>query len=331
MWYGDGGSGQWPGTLQGADPDPDPSAGSQGFAINPGTFGSGTYTYRISSDDAYGNMTAWSTPQSASLAGDPGLAPDLSVDGTSITATWPATDGPEAVYVEPDGTAPLIGDGAALPTVPYGTLSTDESTYSSTMSDLIPGTKYDFVLYTPAIDGVPPLFGDANATTAGTAPLAAPASPDGAVATWHVPTEPGIFLHWHNNPSNETGYEIFKSTGGTGFDLSSSTEIGATAADVTTFDDAGATRSTGNFLRNLCDQQRCVFRRIRRCRCGRQRRSYFLEQAEFNGRQVLSPLGHVGYCHADNSKLGQFRQFKYHRHTGENHLVGFRSGHRPAG
>jgi hypothetical protein len=230
VWYGDQRSGDWPEDLQAMSPDPaGSSSGDQGFALDPGGSNPGTYIYRIRSTDAYGNPTAWSQIDSGAIPGDSGPAPDAQVSDTTITVSWPATDGRYAVTYGQDDIGPLIGNGA---TIPYltGVLSADQSTYTAVMSNLLPGTKYDLVLCTLASsDGTGvPTFGRTSETTAGSAPGTAPAAPDKAwvVSAGYRGSLPLEELIWHNSPDNEDGY-IVEESGNANFTESADEKVGA--------------------------------------------------------------------------------------------------------
>jgi hypothetical protein len=249
IWYGDQGSGAWPEDNQGASPDPDPFSEDDGFTLDPGVFGPGTYTYRIQSRDANGNPTRWSAPQSATIAGPSGPAPQLTVSGNTITATWPASSGDGPLVMSQDGNTPYIGNGETfinqLTDVQY---NASNQTYSVTAGNLQPGTKYDFVLWT-AISGtaygggdieVGALtnetdysFGDASATIAEVAPGAVPTAPAFAHAVYD-PSVPGgqVKLSWANTPDNETKFYIYLDRTAHGGKM---TFVGSTDTDTTTY------------------------------------------------------------------------------------------------
>jgi hypothetical protein len=144
-----------------------------------------------------------------------------------------------------DGGSYVIGNGDALPYVPGGQLNTANGTITATLANLTPGTKYDFSLWTPITETSDDelqqyAFGNTSATTAGTASLTAPNSPGNAVASWSVPSETGVFVHWIDNSNNETGFWVYRSEGGTAFNASSAVAIASLGADTTTYDDTDA-------------------------------------------------------------------------------------------
>jgi hypothetical protein len=233
VWYGDMGSGSYPANFQDSSYSGSDTT-DEGFVLNPGVIGPGTYTYRIRCLDAYGQVTAWSSTASGSLGGDgEGDSVDLSGSGTTITASWPNGD---ILLEQPDGASTVIGDGASLPTI-SGQMNTATGMTTATLNNLLPGTTYDFALWTPITDsddhGPTQYFvSDATATTSGTAPIAAPAAPSGLYAALF--TNPlRVALHWTNTSNNETSFVLQECTN-LNF-LNNVTGLGSPTADSTSF------------------------------------------------------------------------------------------------
>jgi hypothetical protein len=215
--------------------------GAEGYMLDPEVYGTGLYTYRICSTDAYGNVTRWSDPESGYFTSTgPQAAPaglTLSSTDTTITASWPASDGDGAyaLLMQQDGVDGEVG-GAGLPSAPIDAhLNADGTEYVGTINNLTPGTTYDFNLYNgvPGAWDVPcTTFTKESISTTGTAPMTQPAGPGDLSAIWGASGQDGMFLHWADYANNETSFDVLRSIDGGPF-----ASVGETGEDDTTFND----------------------------------------------------------------------------------------------
>ncbi len=249
VWYGQQGSGNWPSGYQDDDANLPADTTDEGYALDPGVDDYGSYSFRIRSQDAYGNPTQWSSPGSGS-DGDPqsGVGLDLSSTDTTITATWGIAAGLNGLSMQLASAPLTIGLGPEFD-IPTPQLTADGSQYTTTIGGLTPGTAYEFDLWDHIAllqdnDAIPEFaFTKGAITTTGVAQVTmpAPAAPSKImdnVQTGKLVANNIVHLAWTNTPNNEDGFTVERLCL-TGDYPNLWTTIATVGADVTTYDDIG--------------------------------------------------------------------------------------------
>jgi hypothetical protein len=198
--------------------------------LNPGT----TYYYRIRSTNA-GGSSAYTSESSATTSSSGPTAPTglsaTAVSSSGINLSWTDASGDETGFqVERSTTS---GSGFTLIT----TTAANATSYSD--ASLTANTTYYYRIRATNGTGSSAYTAEASATTL-VAPPSQPKFPTASAAS-----STSINVGWADNSSNETGFEIERSTtSGSGFVL-----IHTTAANVTTYSNTGLNEGTTYYYR----------------------------------------------------------------------------------
>ena len=196
------------------------------------------YCYRVRATGSSGENSAFTTTVCATTpvpqAPPPTAPTDLAALASSSTAiglTWADNSSDEESFEVWRSTTGATGTYSLLTTVAANTIATEDT-------GLTPATEYCYqVRAMGALDAPPSTFTASGcATTAAPPP---PGTPSDLVATATSIT--AIGLTWTDNSSDESGFEIWRSTDGAGGTFTLRT---TTAADATSGSDTGLTAGT---------------------------------------------------------------------------------------
>lgn len=159
--------------------------------------------------------------------------PALPTGRTQLNLTWKDNSAKPSAFKVFRSTDNFATPGTLVTTTPVGAQS-----FSNT--GLNPDTTYYYqVVATNATGDSPP-----SGTASGKTLANAPGAPTGLTATAVSQTQ--ITLNWKDNSSNETGFEVERSTNNF---ATAGTVVGTTNPDVTTFTDSNLTPSTKYYYR----------------------------------------------------------------------------------
>src|SRR5439155_484853 len=197
---------------------------------SPGT----SYWFRVTAASAGGesapsNTATATTPGGATPAAPNNLTATAAANGMQVDLTWADNSSNETgfkVYKSTDGTnCTLIATAGASAT-------------SYSWTGAAPGTAYSFrVIAANAVGDSAP------SNTATATPPTAPAAPSGLTAT-AATNGTQVNLTWADNSSNETGFNIYRSTDGVTFTL-----LATAGANATAYSWTGAAPGTAYWFR----------------------------------------------------------------------------------
>jgi hypothetical protein len=195
------------------------------------------YCYRVRATGS-GENSAFTTPVCATTpapaAPSPNAPSDLGALASSSTAiglTWVDNSSDEESFEIWRSTTGATGAYSLLTTVSANTTATDDI-------GLTPSTEYCYEVRAIGAGGAPPSALTA-ATCATTPALPPPGTPSDLVAT--ATSTMAVGLTWTDNSSDESGFEIWRSTAGPGGTF---TLLTTAAADATSGSDTGLTAGT---------------------------------------------------------------------------------------
>jgi hypothetical protein len=197
-----------------------------------------TYYYRVRAYNANGDSDYSNTTQATtfSVVSGPAAPSALNVNATSsssISLTWSDNSNDESGFELERSTAEF--SGFTLITSP----NADQTSYTD--SGLTPATTYYYRIRAYNNDGDSDYSNTAGATTQAAA--TAPSAPSDLVAS--ATSSSQIDLSWTDNADNETGFKVERST----VQGSSYSQIGTTAANVTTYSSTGLNADTTYYYR----------------------------------------------------------------------------------
>ncbi len=207
-----------------------------------GLTGSTSCSYRVRATDAAGNLSAFSTPVTATTAAPPDTTPPTAP--TNLTATAVSSAQINLSWTASSDNVGVTGykvercQGAGCTT--FAQIATPLGT-GTTFSDtgLSASTSYSYEII--ATDAAGNLSSPSNigvaTTLAGT-----PVAPSGLVATAASATQ--INLSWTNNAVNQTGFKVERSPDNVTF-----TQIGTVGASTTTYSDLNLSPKTLYYYR----------------------------------------------------------------------------------
>ncbi len=205
---------------------------------NTGLAASTQYFYRVFAHNTGGN-SAFSNEANATTTG----TVTIPAVPTSLTATAVSSSQINLTWVDnannEDGVKIERRTGASTTYTEIAIVAANVTSYSNT--GLTANTKYGYRIRSYNSAGNSAYSNLVNATTlAGTTP---PSAPSNLVAT--AVSSSQINLTWTDNASNEDGFKIERKTGAGG----TYAEVGAVAANVTSFSNTGLAASTQYFYR----------------------------------------------------------------------------------
>jgi hypothetical protein len=186
--------------------------------------------YNTAGDSGYSNSASATTQQRIPNA--PSSLTATAASSTQINLSWTDNAAQESGFKIERSTS------SSGPFSQIGTTAANVTTYAN--SGLTVSTAYYYRVRAYNTSGDSGYSNTASATTQGTT---MPAAPSNLTAT--AASSSQINLAWTDNASNETGFKVERSTSSSG----PFSQIGTTAAGVTTYGNSGLTASTAYYYR----------------------------------------------------------------------------------